>query len=119
MASCKKIRIPDCWWNLESWALEYGIQLKESGIPLTIGIRNGNSSDKESGIQSPRRGIQNPRLSWIPLLGAKVENISSNHRKQALHGGRKLRGTLDVLQKDLVNFVKLNKLNQNQSKYFG
>ena len=24
-------------WNLESWALESGIQYKESGIPLTIG----------------------------------------------------------------------------------
>ena len=28
------------WNNLELSALESGIQLKESGIPLTIGIRN-------------------------------------------------------------------------------
>ena len=35
--------------NLESWALESGIQLKESGIPSTIGIRY------------PR--IRNPRIS--------------------------------------------------------
>ena len=28
-----------CLWNLESWALEYGTQLKESGIPLTNGIQ--------------------------------------------------------------------------------
>ena len=42
--------------------LELGIQLKETGIPLTIEIRN-----PESGIQNPQRGIQNPRLSWIPL----------------------------------------------------
>ena len=27
-----------CFWNTESWALESGIELKESGIPLTIGI---------------------------------------------------------------------------------
>ena len=27
-------------WNPESWALESGIQLKESRIPLTIGIQN-------------------------------------------------------------------------------
>ena len=90
--------------------------------------RKGNSTDKESRIQGPRRGIQNPRLSWIPLLGAKVENISSNHRKKALHGGRKLKGTLDVLMvyeelflfhKEMVKFVKLNTLNQKQSKYFG
>ena len=27
-----------CFWNTESRALESGIELKESGIPLTIGI---------------------------------------------------------------------------------
>ena len=37
--------------NLESWALESEIQLKESGIPLTIGIQNLSSTDRESGIQ--------------------------------------------------------------------
>ena len=42
--------------------LELGIQLKETGIPLTIEIRN-----PASGIQNPQRGIQNPRLSWSPL----------------------------------------------------
>ena len=42
-------------WNLESWALESGIQLQEFGISLMIGIRN------------PPYGIQNPKLSWIPL----------------------------------------------------
>ena len=42
--------------------LEFGIQLKETGIPLTIEIRN-----PASGIQNPQRGIQNPRLSWITL----------------------------------------------------
>ena len=35
-----------CLWNAESWALESGIQLKESGIPLTIGIQNPSSTDK-------------------------------------------------------------------------
>ena len=49
--------------------------LKESGIPLTIGIRNPNSTNKESmqnpvsGIWNLGRGIQNPRLPWIPLYG--------------------------------------------------
>ena len=45
--------------------LESGIQLKESGIPPTIGIRT--DWHPKPGIQNPRRGIQNPRLSWIPL----------------------------------------------------
>ena len=31
-------------WNLESWALESGKQLKNSGFPLTIGIRNPKST---------------------------------------------------------------------------
>ena len=29
-----------CWWNPESWALDSGIQLKESGISQMIRIRN-------------------------------------------------------------------------------
>ena len=48
----------------EFWALDSGIQLKESRTPLTIGIRN------------PRRGIQNPRISWNPL------HESSNIKKE-------------------------------------
>ena len=61
-----------CLWNLKSWALESGIQLKRSGIPQTTRIRNLSSTDKESGIQYLDSGIhsvesKNPRLSWIPL----------------------------------------------------
>ena len=64
-------------WNPESWALESGIQLKESGIPLTIGMRTPSSSNKDQnpvpGIRiSPRRGIQNPRSCWILLHGMIV-----------------------------------------------
>ena len=43
------------WWNPESWALESGIQLKESGAQLTIGIRTPSSSYKE---QNPVPGIR-------------------------------------------------------------
>ena len=32
-------------WNPESWVLESGIQLKESRIPLTIGIQNPGSTE--------------------------------------------------------------------------
>ena len=60
-----------CLWNPESRVLESGIQLMESGIPLTIGIQNPSSTDKDwnpvPGIWNPQRGIQNPSLSWIPL----------------------------------------------------
>ena len=33
-----RIREKYCLWYLESWALESGIKLKESGMPLQIGI---------------------------------------------------------------------------------
>ena len=49
--------------------MESGIQLNESGILLKTGIQNPGSNDKE--IRNPRRGVQNARLSWIPLRGAK------------------------------------------------
>ena len=65
-APCKGIQIPEsgniCLWFPESWALESRIQLKESGILLTIGIQNPTSTDKDwnqvPGIGNPRRGIQ-------------------------------------------------------------
>ena len=57
-----------CLWYLESWKFclwnfDPGLWNPEcssriSGMPLTIGIGD------------PRRGIQNPGLSWIPLHGA-------------------------------------------------
>ena len=59
-----------CVWNLESWALECGIKLNESGILLRIGIQFNVPLEK-TGIRNPRRGIQNPRLSWIPLHETK------------------------------------------------
>ena len=48
----------------------------ESGIPLAIGIQNPRSTGKDwnpvPGIRNPRRGIQNPKLSGIPLYGAII-----------------------------------------------
>ena len=72
IAQCQGILIPEsdpgkfCSWNPEIWVLESGIQLKEYGIPLTIGYPESNSTDKYwntvPGIRNPQRGIQNPRL---------------------------------------------------------
>ena len=73
--------------NLYSWALESGIQFKESGILLTIGIRNPSSTDKDCNlvprIQNPRYAIQNPRLSWIPLkyLKSRPHGVHTNADK--------------------------------------
>jgi len=56
-------------WNPESWTLESGIQLKESGIPLTIEIRNPSSTDKESGIQYFESEIQGVESRIQDCLG--------------------------------------------------
>ena len=51
--------------------MESGMQLKESGIPLTIVIQNPSSTDKYWNpvprIRNPQCEIRNTRLSWIPL----------------------------------------------------
>ena len=51
--------------NQESWALESGIQLKASGIPLIIEVQNLSSNEKDCnhvpGIRNSRRGIWNPK----------------------------------------------------------
>ena len=66
-------------WNPESWASESGKQLKESGIPLTIGIRNPSFTDNES---DPRRGIQTAidYLTWGEMnfhMGLILKPIAS------------------------------------------
>ena len=52
----------------------------ESVIPLTIGFQNPpfhwqiletSTGNPESEARNPKRGIQNPRLSWISLHGAR------------------------------------------------
>ena len=50
----------------ESWTLESGIQLKDSGIPLTIGMQNPSSTEKDSSTWIPESVAWNPE-SWIPL----------------------------------------------------
>ena len=50
--------------NPETWALESGVQLKESGIPLMIGLSGIQvPRDKESSIQYLGTGIP---IQWIP-----------------------------------------------------
>ena len=60
---------------LESGILGFGIRNTVRGIriALTTRIRNPSSTDKESaGIQCQVSGIQNPRLSRVPLYVAKT-----------------------------------------------
>ena len=63
-------------WNPESWALESRIHLKESRIPLMIEIQNPGFTYKEwkpvTAIRNPWHGIENSRVSWIPLHEATL-----------------------------------------------
>ena len=52
--------------------MEFGIQLKKSGIPLTIVIQIPSSTDKD---WNPVPGIQNPRLFWIPLIEIQLKRF--------------------------------------------
>ena len=63
--------------NPESWAWESGIQPKKSRIPLTIGIRNPSSTEKdlESSNWTPESTARNPEsktvldsLTWRDIL---------------------------------------------------
>ena len=92
LASCKGIRIPESGKFLlmqseiqrsvavESGILASGIQLKESGIPLKIGIRKPTFTDKETKIHYREPGIHSMEsriqdcVNWIPLHGATLSH---------------------------------------------
>ena len=65
---------------MESWPLESGIQIKESGIPQTNEIRNPVPV-----IRDPHCGIQNPTLSWIPETTLINHLETDTVRKVMLH----------------------------------
>ena len=60
-------------WNLKSWALDSGIQLKESGIQVLL------TKNSESSTWSPESTVWNPRFQdclGFPLHGAKLIKIN-------------------------------------------
>ena len=67
---CCGIRNPRkfCLWNPESWVLESGIQIKESGIPITIGIQNSTVLQKNTGIQHLE--------SWIHSVESRIQDCA-------------------------------------------
>ena len=68
-----------CLWNMESWALECGIQLNESGILLRIGIQSKvpleNTGIKclESGINGVESRIQD--CLGFPYMRRKAAHV--------------------------------------------
>ena len=89
--------------NPESWVLESRIQLKESRIPLTIGIQSPISTDKDwnpvHGIRNPLRGAQNPRLSWIPSTRGDLSILTFH---LPLHYSKSVAGILCTLSLAVV-----------------
>ena len=65
-------------WNLESWALECGIQLNESGILLRIGIQSKMPLEK-TGIKCLESGIHGVESRIQDYLGFP------NMRRKAAH----------------------------------
>lgn len=57
-------------WNPESWALESGVQLKESGIPLVIGSENPSS---KTGIEYLESRIQD--YLGLPYMGRLIGRL--------------------------------------------
>ena len=71
-------------WNPESWALESGVPLKESGIPLVIGSENPSSTDKDRnrvpGIEYLESGIRDvesriPGYRGFPYMGRLIGRL--------------------------------------------
>ena len=70
-------------WNLESWVLESGFRNTVQGLRNPINDWNPESKfyrqrirNPVPGVRNARRQIQNPRLSWIPLHGARRTETS-------------------------------------------
>lgn len=66
-----------------SWALESGLQFKESGIPPVIGIWNPSSSDRESEIQLNTFLMQ--KLSLFHELCLAADHVDENDCLSLLH----------------------------------
>lgn len=66
-----------------SWALVYGLQFKESGIPPAIGIWNSSFSDRESGIQVNTFLMQ--KLSLFHELCIASDHVGENDCLSILH----------------------------------
>ena len=77
-----------CLWDPESWALESGIQHKESGMPLKTAIRNPGSTGKEYGIQYLESVIHGVESKIIPLHG-----VADNTGMALLH----VQSSLDMI----------------------
>ena len=69
-------------WNPKCWALESGIQLKGSGIRLTIEIQNPSSTDKEA---DPVSEICDPEsMAWNHKSQTELDSLTGDHTAMQL-----------------------------------
>ena len=112
IAPCKGIRIPESGTILlrESEILCFGIRNSPQGIPNPTNDWNPESSSTDKywnsvpGIRNPQRGIQNPRLSRIPLHGAKHRKKQSLWNKNLFLLAHKC--SYEATTETFQNFVK-------------
>ena len=57
-------------WNVDSWVLESGIQLKKSGIPLMIGFQTPSSTDGD----------------WNPIRASGIHGVKSRAKQADCFG---------------------------------
>ena len=64
-------------WNPESWALESGVQLKESGIPLVIESENPSSKTGIEYLESGIRDVESriPGYLGLPYMGRLIGRL--------------------------------------------
>jgi len=64
-------------WDLESWVLEFGTQLEESGIPLTIENKNPKNVELSSwNLESMPWNPECKIIVWITLyVGRSIIHV--------------------------------------------
>lgn len=70
LSQCKGIPIPEI--SRHFFLVESGKRLKESGIPLTIGVRNPNSTDKKTGFQY----LEFEFTAWNPESETALDSLA-------------------------------------------
>ena len=70
-----------CWWNPEFRAVEFVIQLKESGMSLTFGIWNPGFTDKESLVSWCCGRLQSPN-DLIQKIQKTLKNTHTTQHKR-------------------------------------
>ena len=74
LSQCKGIPIPEI--SRQVFLVESGKRLKESGIPLTIGVRNPNSTDKKTGFQY----LEFKFTAWNPESETALDSLAWRDR---------------------------------------